>query len=190
MISFHPNGSVFEVQSGYLVCPVNTVGRMGAGLAKDFASRVPQLELRYRAECVSGALELVDDPVAPEGLRASCGIYMDPSPETHLMPGLDALWRANPNWNPYVGRIIACLPTKRHWRAPSELRFVRAAVRDFVEFLRSKNLVHGRPLIPIAVPMLGCGLGGLDWRDVRPILLEEFDLLRFFYEIRIYGAPA
>ncbi len=34
----------------------------------------------------------------------------------------------------------------------------------------------------IAIPPLGCGLGGLDWRDVRPLIESSFSEL---VEVRV-----
>jgi len=41
-------GSIFDaIHADYKVCPVNKVGVMGAGLAKEFKKRMPQCELLY-----------------------------------------------------------------------------------------------------------------------------------------------
>ncbi len=41
-------GSIFNsIHADYKVCPVNKVGVMGAGLAKEFKKRMPQCELLY-----------------------------------------------------------------------------------------------------------------------------------------------
>ena len=45
---------IFKSPVQTLVCPVNTVGAMGLGLAKDFRDRVPGLYKAYKALCTSG----------------------------------------------------------------------------------------------------------------------------------------
>lgn len=59
-------------------------------------------------------------------------------------------------------RYIVNFPTKRHWRANSQLPDIEAGLEALVAEVKRRNLRS------IAVPPLGCGLGGLDWRDVRP----------------------
>jgi O-acetyl-ADP-ribose deacetylase (regulator of RNase III) len=66
-------------------------------------------------------------------------------------------------------RFIINFPTKRHWRQPSRLEFIDAGLRDLIA--RVRELVVGS----IAVPPLGCGLGGLDWAEVRPRVEAAFD---------------
>jgi O-acetyl-ADP-ribose deacetylase (regulator of RNase III) len=58
-------------------------------------------------------------------------------------------------------RWIIHFPTKRHWRHPSRLEWIREGLRDLVRAVRA----HG--IRSLAVPPLGCGSGGLPWSEVR-----------------------
>ncbi len=60
----------------------------------------------------------------------------------------------NPKW-------IINFPTKKHWRNPSKLEWIREGLASLVEAVRS----HG--IKSVALPPLGCGNGGLDWAMVR-----------------------
>jgi O-acetyl-ADP-ribose deacetylase (regulator of RNase III) len=62
-------------------------------------------------------------------------------------------------------RWIINFPTKQHWRNPSKLEFVRDGLEDFVHVIESHSIKS------VALPALGCGLGGLEWKTVR-VLLE------------------
>lgn len=64
---------------------------------------------------------------------------------------------------------IIAVPTKRHWRDASRLDDVRAGIVDLA------RVVVENDIETISIPMLGCGLGGLDWADVRPLLVEAFE---------------
>jgi len=64
-----------------------------------------------------------------------------------------------------------CLPTKRHWRNPSQLDWIEIATRA----LAKNYWRHG--ITTLAIPALGCGLGELAWEDVKPILVHYFDPL-------------
>lgn len=68
-------------------------------------------------------------------------------------------------------RFIINFPTKQHWRQPSKLDYVREGLRDLIVQVRHHAIGS------IAVPPLGCGLGGLSWTDVRPLIVAAFDEL-------------
>lgn len=61
---------------------------------------------------------------------------------------------AGPRW-------IINFPTKKHWRNPSKLEWVRDGLEDLVRVL-NQNHIHS-----VALPPLGCGNGGLEWTPVR-----------------------
>ena len=56
-------------------------------------------------------------------------------------------------------------PTKEHWKYPSRLEWIEKGLIDL------QPQVMG--LESLAIPALGCGLGGLEWNDVRR-LLEKY----------------
>lgn len=51
MIVFEKQGNIFDSTLDALVCPVNTVGVMGKGLALQFKEQFPGLERSYRNVC-------------------------------------------------------------------------------------------------------------------------------------------
>ena len=61
-------------------------------------------------------------------------------------------------------RAIAHFPTKRHWRDPSRIEDIDAGLRHLATTIRRLRVPS------IALPPLGCGLGRLDWRTVRPLI--------------------
>lgn len=58
-------------------------------------------------------------------------------------------------------RWIINFPTKRNWRYPSKLEWVRDGLEDL------KRVIHDKKIKSIALPPLGCGNGGLEWNQVR-----------------------
>ena len=62
-------------------------------------------------------------------------------------------------------RWIVHFPTKRHWRDRSAIGDIEAGLHG----LAAAVARHG--IRSIAIPPLGCGLGGLDWRAVRPLVI-------------------
>lgn len=63
---------------------------------------------------------------------------------------------------------IINFPTKGHWRSHSRMEDVKNGLVDLVEQIRKLEIRS------IAVPPLGCGNGGLEWQDVRPLIVEAF----------------
>ncbi|HEY3356479.1 MAG TPA: macro domain-containing protein, partial [Polyangia bacterium] len=61
-------------------------------------------------------------------------------------------------------RYIFNFPTKKHWRQPSRLEYIRAGLEDLVTQVQQLGVRS------IAVPPLGCGHGGLAWSAVRPLV--------------------
>lgn len=80
-------------------------------------------------------------------------------PGTMLVHDTGAL--SGPRW-------IVNFPTKRHWREDSRLEDVEAGL------LALADEVKRRAIRSIAVPALGCVLGGLNWQDVRPRIESAF----------------
>lgn len=59
-------------------------------------------------------------------------------------------------------RYVINFPTKDHWRARSKLADIDSGLRDLVRVIRKYEISL------IAIPPLGCGNGGLAWREVEP----------------------
>ena len=65
-------------------------------------------------------------------------------------------------------KYIINFPTKRHWRERSRIEDIEAGLKALVGEVQRLGIVS------IALPPLGCGLGGLEWREVRPMIEGAF----------------
>lgn len=65
-------------------------------------------------------------------------------------------------------KYLINFPTKRHWRNPSRYEDIETGLVDLVAQVRKRGIRS------LAVPPLGCGLGGLDWERVRPMIERAF----------------
>lgn len=74
--------------------------------------------------------------------------------------------------------------TKHHWKDPSTLAFIAKGMKNLRQRMDGLSNPHG-----ICIPQLGCGLGGLDWKDVRPLILAELEKLQYpeLWNVFIYG---
>ena len=141
-------GDILNSKCQAIVIPVNCVGVMGAGLAKQAKARWPRNFEEYRDICARG----------------------------HMHPWRVYATRPRSSVDP---DFLINFPTKRHWRNQSrfdDLAFSLLSLRQHIEALEIKS---------IAIPKLGCGLGGLHWPSVRQfmrVILHDLPC-----EIQIYG---
>jgi O-acetyl-ADP-ribose deacetylase (regulator of RNase III) len=66
---------------------------------------------------------------------------------------------------------IINFPTKVHWRQRTKMEWITEGLEDLKGVIQEKNIRS------VAVPPLGCGNGGLDWRDVRPVIEDALGSL-------------
>lgn len=97
----------------------------------------------------------------PENYQA----YKEVCDRKQLHPGTMFVFDLNRLYNP---RYVINFPTKRHWKGKSRIEDIEAGLKALVEEVRKRN-IHS-----IAIPPLGCGLGGLKWKDVRSRIEEAF----------------
>lgn len=60
------------------------------------------------------------------------------------------------------GHVILHFPTKRHYRDRSRLDDIETGLVALVAEIQAREICS------VAIPALGCGLGGLEWAAVRP----------------------
>lgn len=64
-------------------------------------------------------------------------------------------------------RYLVNFPTKSHWRSKSKLSYVDDGLDALVEKINEYNIRS------IAIPPLGCGNGGLDWKEVKSLITSK-----------------
>jgi O-acetyl-ADP-ribose deacetylase (regulator of RNase III) len=80
-----------------------------------------------------------------------------------VQPGKMFVFETQTLTNP---KFIINFPTKRHWRGKSRMEDIDSGLKALVEEIRTRGIRS------IAIPPLGSGLGGLNWADVRPRIIE------------------
>jgi O-acetyl-ADP-ribose deacetylase (regulator of RNase III) len=110
-------------------------------------------------------------------------VYKAACDAKEVRPGKMLVFDLNQLYNP---RLIINFPTKRHWRGNSRIEDIKSGLIDLIQVVQHYNIRS------IAIPPLGCGLGGLNWTEVRPLIIEAFEVLP---EVKVLlfepaGAPA
>lgn len=94
-------------------------------------------------------------------LPALFGKVLTESPDSHLMSTFG-----------YSGDFfytIVAFPTKEHWKDDSITNYIDRSCSELVihaDKYNANKVILTRP---------GCGLGGLQWEDVKPICLKHLD---------------
>lgn len=156
MIIYKRNKSIFDSSAAFMVNPVNCKGVMGAGLALEIKKRFPENFKYYHEYCSKS------------------------SPK-----GGDLIWYIPEASKVVEGeRAIINFCTKEDWKKPSKLEWVEKGVKQLVTIFEEKYLDGNYPTPLLALPMLGCGKGGLEVSEVLNIFSSEFANCK--YDIEVY----
>lgn len=66
-------------------------------------------------------------------------------------------------------KVIINFPTKIHWRDKSKLEYIERGLDGLLKLIDQCGIKS------IAIPPLGCGLGGLKWSEVKPLIIEYME---------------
>jgi len=89
-----------------------------------------------------------------------------------LRPGKMLVGRFDDSCVPNGTRLIINFPTKDHFRDNCQISYIKLGLENLIYVIKNHQIKS------IAVPPLGCGLGGLNWDDVKPLIetaFAEFD---------------
>ncbi len=84
------------------------------------------------------------------------------------------------HWYKEDDKIIINFPTKDKWREKSKITYISDSLPQLIVLIKELRIES------IAIPALGCGLGGLDWKEVRRILVNHLHDMSSNLEIYIY----
>jgi O-acetyl-ADP-ribose deacetylase (regulator of RNase III) len=80
-------------------------------------------------------------------------------------------------------RFIVNFPIKNHWRDATTLETIEEGMAALA------RVVEELDIATLAMPPIGCGPGGLDWKDVRPIVEKRLDRDDKHFIIYGFSAP-
>jgi len=148
-------GDMFFSRMQTLTVSVNVVGIMGKGVASRAKYQFPDVYVQYQDACRKGQLKMGKPYLYKRESSADYELADEPS----------TLSKANAEtW-------FLLFATKRHWREPADIE----GIEKGLQWLRENYKKDG--IKELALPALGCGLGGLNWKDVGPLLCKYLSTL-------------
>lgn len=74
---------------------------------------------------------------------------------------------------------ILSFPTKEHWCNPSKIEWIEQGLDYLVANYKTMGIES------LAIPALGCTNGGLNWEEVKPLIVAKLETLPI--EIELYA---
>ncbi len=146
--------SMFDAGHSALVIPINTMGVMGAGVAKAAAVRYPWV--------LESQQQVIDSTGLSVGRLYNCEA---PKKEPHQK--MAAYDQDDPD--------LILFPTKKHWKDPSQYSYIFDGLRELNGALYWYMTAGTNENRTVGIPALGCGLGGLRWDFVLQIMDETLN---------------
>lgn len=84
----------------------------------------------------------------------------------NVEPGSMFIFSLGKLFNP---KYIINFPTKRHWKGKSNIQDIKSGLIALKEDIKRYEIKS------IAIPPLGCGLGGLNWIEVKSLIEQTFN---------------
>ena len=136
------NKNLFNSPMHTIVITTNTVGIMGAGLAKQAKHKYPDIYQPYQSACQS-KIHTTNQPLL---------IKRSEKPQ------------------------VLCFATKQHWKNKSRPEWIEQGLQWIIN--------NQEEIKSIAIPPLGCGLGGLDYKtDLRPLYIKYLPQIQIPIEL-------
>jgi O-acetyl-ADP-ribose deacetylase (regulator of RNase III) len=148
------DGDMFFSRMQTLTVSVNCVGIMGKGLASRAKYQFPDVYVNYQDACRSKKLALGKPYIYKR--EGSLDYELADEPQS-MANGNSETW-------------FILFPTKDHWRDMSDISSIETGLR----WIRNNYKEIG--IKSLAVPALGCGLGGLLWKDVGSVMCKYLDI--------------
>ena len=155
-------GDMFFSKMQTFTISVNTVGIMGKGLASRAKYQFPDVYVHYQDLCRQKKLKM--------GIPY---LYKrENNFEKSLLEDTKSIITENGN------RWFLMFPTKNHWKESSPIEGIEKGLQWLLNNYKSLGIES------IALPALGCGLGGLSWKNVGPLMckyLSQIDIQSYIY---------
>jgi hypothetical protein len=154
------DGDMFFSRAQTLTVSVNLKRIMGRGVASRAKYQFPDVYVQYQDACRNGKLKMGKPWLYKREGSTDCELADDP----------DSLKQPNgETW-------FLLFPTKNDWRDESKIEDIEKGLLWILKNYKEQGIKS------LALPALGCGLGGLDWKNIGPLMVKYLSQL----DIRVY----
>jgi len=155
-------GDMFFSRMQTLTISVNCVGIMGKGLAARAKYLFPDVFVYYNDLCRKKRMKLGK----PFLYRRDYSLVAQLADEPMEATDADS------------GKWFLLFPTKDHWRDRADLLGIEKGLKWIVDNY------HELGLKSLALPALGAGLGGLEWKQIGPLICTYMSMVKI--PVRVY----
>jgi hypothetical protein len=155
-------GDMFFSRMQTLTVSVNCVGVMGKGLASRAKYLFPDVYVYYDDLCRRRRIKLGKPFLYRREFSLAVQLADEPS---SIADTGTATW-------------FLLFPTKDHWRNNADLPGIKKGLKWIVDNYKSAGVKS------LALPALGAGLGGLEWKQVGPLICGQMSKLDI--PVRVY----
>jgi len=148
-------GDMFFSRMQTLTVSVNLVRIMGKGVASRAKYQFPDVYVKYQDACRNGQLKMGKPYLYKR--ESSADLELADEPSTLSKPNSET-------W-------FLLFATKRDWRDQADIQGIEKGLQWICENYKKEGIKE------LASPALGCGLGGLEWKVVGPLLCEYLSAL-------------
>jgi O-acetyl-ADP-ribose deacetylase (regulator of RNase III) len=130
---------------------VNCVGAMGAGIAVQFKKTFPEMYKKYNLKCKEGKI-----------IPGCCWVWEESKGKAQYLAKTDQLGEK------YTDFFVYNLAIKTHWKMPASYIAMKGSLKNLIEEMNKRGAKE------IAMPWIGCGLGGMSKEMVYKLLKKSF----------------
>lgn len=141
------DGDMFFSRMQTLTISVNIKGVMGKGLASRAKYQFPDVYVVYQDVCRRKVLRMGK----PYLYKREVSLNQALADEPLLAEDNESKW-------------FLLFPTKQDWRERSNIEDIEKGLQWIRDHYKTEGIKS------LAIPALGCGLGGLEWREVGPLM--------------------
>jgi hypothetical protein len=135
---------------------------MGNGIASRAKYQFPDVYVEYQDQYKKKAL-VMGKPVLYKRTGSLNYLLSD---ESGSLQELDD----SPTW-------FLLFPTKKHWREMADFTGIENGLKWLVSEYKKQGIKS------LAIPALGCGLGGLSWKEIGPLMCSYLRKLDIYVNI-------